>query len=357
MVGKITRAALSALIVVEIWLLPSIGRASGQGNWENRLSEEAPAQWRALQEFFSRFECTWQEDVLMTSGPIRESSSRKRLLMNGNMVRLEITILKEKNERGVDGKVNRQGVVAVNPRYLFNLKRASDAKEYSIAHYGSSNSYNINGEIGSVAYALYRVLDVPLSQWLTEPGVRTRTVERISSPDGDLVSWQGQYAPLDAPKSNVRATQLMAATWNEVTLPRRPCDFTIILDPAKHWCVRSWKALFAGPSPGTGFEMSRVIESGDEVRGYPVPRSVSEITRNLDGRERKVTSVLQHFAPRVVPETEFTLSAFGLLEMDQQTRDPGYRGRWWIGFLFGALLLGILAFFVRRHRTKVGLQA
>ncbi len=298
--------------------------------WKDRLQNEAPIAWAKLEEFYSHLECAWIERIENTQGRGKGTMEdlHKTLLIDGPLRRVH------GDRQGTD----RRGVMAVNKRYAFHIQRESESKAYQVVKYyrkkdASSLLDDLHNEFAEIVPAPYSLLAKSLGGWLKNPNLVTEEV--VAAPEGPpgLVRWKARFRP---------------ARPSAKEPP--PFTVTLFLDSKRHWCVQKYEILTTYEN-GAQVRDAAALEYGQTVDGFPVISRVSRTVTNLaDGRAQQRTAVMQSFATKTdIPEEEFTLTAFGVPELEEWPSDRGHLWYWILGFALAAVAF---ALWLRFHGRK-----
>jgi hypothetical protein len=319
---------------IGLLVLISIARQGVGEEWRDRLEKEAPDKWSALEAYYAHFEASWNESVTKNYGDKKEQRTRKRLLINGDNVRLEIT------------KGMRTGVVAANKKYLFNVRRQDETMPYLLNYYGKQNEFNLINEFRLYTQALCYCQNVPLSRWGSDACLGTTSVDSVEVGGKRMVRWRSRYTPGE--KETGKGTENEGIIWNIVPTFDAPFDLTLVLDPDSYWCIKSYEMNV--------FTINLIYSGSNEYqrdeRGFPVVRRVRRDERGADNRVKTIICDFEIAESKDIPESMFTLSAFGLSEMESETIGWWERNRIWLGLVSVLVLLGLVAIVVRLVRKR-----
>src|SRR5262249_41188923 len=154
--------------------------------------------------------------------------------------------------------------------------------------------YGVDEEFRPCVQAPFYFENRALSEWLKAPNFVTKQVVPAHTGDKGLVRWECQYTP-DA---------------QEAAEGRLAFTSILLLKRDKYWAIHSLERIFAA------YKVWGSLEYGADVEGFPVIRTVTVKTKNNDGREKIQTCEIETFLHRAVPDHDFSLSAFGLPEID-----------------------------------------
>lgn len=298
--------------------------------WIDRLEKEAPDKWSALESYYAQFEADWNESIIKNFGDKKEQKTRKRLLINDDCVRLEIT------------KEGRTGVVAANKKYLFNLRRQNEEMPYLLNHYGKQNEFNLINEFRLFAQSLCYCQNVPLTRWRSDTCLRTLNVDSVEVDGKRMVRWLSRYTPS---KETDNGVENMGLIWNIVPTFKKPFDLMLVLDPDSCWCIKSYEM--------NNFTINLIYSGSNEYqrdeRGFPIIHRVWREERGNGNRVKTISCDFEIAKHEVIPESLFTLSSFGLPEIESDTNEQE-RSHIWFGLLIVLLLMMLIAILLRKLR-------
>jgi hypothetical protein len=213
-------------------------------------------------------------------------------------------------ERSVAGKVDLQysTVVGVNPEYAFYLRRKTSDSPWLVEQLIARGNADLAASLDKsfaifegAALALVRVEAEPLMEFVRKPGFHVVRCRKLSGNDEGLVE-----VTFASPQVGGGMIQ----------------GGTMILDPRRFWCLRSYRADFGHKSEvldAHGTIDFKVQEQAETGQGFPVPRRTLSERRliNEDGSKNELRDVLEYnlsMATRLPSNAEFTLAAFGLPE-------------------------------------------
>ncbi len=332
------RVMLLALVVAQ-----SATEAMAQ-SWKDRLQSEGPVAWAKLEDFYSHLECSWIERSEATAGKLKGHTveRQKTLLIDGVLRRMHST----------RPSTGRQGVMAVNSRYVFHIQRDAEEKPYHVVRYyrkkdAASFLQDLDLELAELVPCPYSFFARPLREWVTHPNLVTDEV--VPAPEGPpgLLRWKARFRPgRPGPKESPPFTLGFTVT--------------LLLDSNQSWCVQKYEALVTYEN-GHQVRFVGALDYGSSIDDFPVISRVTTTVTNLtDGRAQVRTAVMQSFARKTdVPEKEFTLTAFGVAELEEWPDDwPADRGYLWYWILGGAGAAGAVALWFRvRARKRAGVTS
>jgi hypothetical protein len=308
-------------------------------DWKERLLSEAPPKWAALEQYYAKMEMSCR--TILTETPkglggvpdVVYSDIRK----NGEWM----VSTQRRVGKNLDGKrTDDLSVNGVNSRYAFTLgKAAPDAESFILANFEPASDIarqKVHGR-GERSFSAVFEVDtwdcVPLSKFIKAPSVTITDVRGLNR--GGRVLVQLNFERQQEWINNLRVTVHGA----------------VVLDPEHCWCVRECHAEFPDSMPAS--KTDNILEYGDDVDGFPILRREQHTVTYRDGKGRLVTTTeFDKLVHRDIPESEFSLSAFGLPEVQVPgDQKPRTLWRWLIGI--GAAL-GVLAILFRAYAKRRG---
>lgn len=320
--------------IVLIAICPCEAVAAG---WKERLLSEAPPKWTALEQYYSKMEVSSR----MTY-PTRPSVSAQfpdivyvDIRKNGEWM---VSTMRRVG-KGIDGKrMDTLNVYGVNSHYAFELGKTSpDADTFVLANFQSASDemrrkVHAHGEHNFSS--AFEVQAVPLSEFIKDPLVAITDVRSVRRGEREM-------AQLDY------ARQLVMHDRNDSSKAKASGTEhgTVVLDPEHYWCVRECHF------DRSDCKSDMFLEYGDDVDGFPILRRYQDTTTYKDGTGSMVINYeFDKLVHRDIPESEFTLSAFGLPEMQLPSEQkPRTLWRWLTGI---GIVLGTLAILLRVYLKK-----
>ena len=299
---------------------------------QDRFLSEAPKKWTEYRARTARFQGSiihTQTDMLKVKQVVRHVKYELKQKLDSAWLLLDQR-LDPKEQIGI--------VEVVNPRYAFKLRRASPAAPWAVVHVDLDLADGITGLYhprDAVDYGAGRGLyffsgRYCLPSLIQDPRFTLKNVSLTAGKDTDCVKVEFDVTQEEPGRDVIRSG------W-------------IALDPAQYWIVRAYE-LQAKFFNGTG-----VITGSYE---YDRGESNTPLLR-LHVRRQKGTfntgEALDHeyryecqFVERDVPESEFTLSAFGIPEPPGMTQPT----RWYLWAGVAAFVCLGLAVLLRRMRRS-----
>jgi hypothetical protein len=318
------------------------GSISAGDNDRSRLLTEGPPAWAALSQFYSHLEgkVTITGEALNSPNAGRLSGARvmKRVQFRFNG-KMGLTLTFPMANAGSNATEDRGSYVhGMNSRYAFKINRSTTTDPYTVTYYGprSPDFYSVELVQTEMANHLLRAFCVngmSLDKFLAQSGLSIDKVGPVT--EGPSMAWirmefSWLYHEKD-PKGQESPSTSLFQGW---------IDF----DPQNHWCVRRY--LLQWPGAGgkkRGHNDSTIIEYGQPIDGFPIVQRVTSVTYSNDRTtESRTVSELEEMVHRTIPERDFTLSAFGLPEVDPELgiEKGGYL---WVWLVVLSLLTAVAA--------------
>jgi len=297
-----------------------------------RLRKEGPQAWSTLAEnlLHSAGDGMRIETTKDGSGETLErQATRISFRVAGPAARIEAT----------GEETGNQVVFCMNARYAFQLNRDAEAQPFVLRatrprEDASSSPLGIAGlEFPEIDAALLQFLGAPwivdgrpLSLLICQADSKIHSVTPIEHDGRDCVKVRFSYFPTDEKENEFE-------------------EATVILDPARKWsvqeydCTTSWGKL-------TG-----EVQYGTEESAEAVPQHVSvrlQTASEESAYTREITFEFNALQSQIVPEAEFTLSAFDFPELPfegARPATPPTKRRWliwgnvFLGSVFALILL------------------
>jgi hypothetical protein len=316
-VGKIAIAACGLISL----LVPH--QAVADEALKRRLLEEALRAWAAYQDSADMLEGTFLEEETYKGVNKPPTGRRATLVVRGPLVKAVQVDL---------GDEGREKAGAINDRYIFVVSRAKGATDYGLAFLepiGETPTPEVRKvvegtieEIKNSLYAPVYLLGQPLATWLRDPAFHVKSVEP-EGPEGLVrVDFEYRKKPDDPTEKEERIA-----------------PGSLVLDPASHWSLRSYRAgKWWGQIEGT-------LEYGPPVDGLLFVRQRTERLLGNDKTSMERIVRTETLSRRAASTDEFTLTAFGLPEPNPRAGLLEAR-LWLIGL---AVLFGLAALALRRR--------
>lgn len=308
-------------------------------SWKERLLLEAPPKWRALEEYYSKVEASYRKTFstppegkpfpLSFEGTIYYKSRQ-----NGEMM------VCTDHHVGKDGKGNQRDTTRVrgmNSHYAFALgKSAPDADAFILANFESVNDkarQKVRGSGGGEYDLAFKIQGIPLNELIKDP-LFTIDARGVQQNGKEMVQLEYDRKLVTRDRKDPSQTK-PAGTERGI----------VLLDPEHFWCIREYHL------DNQNWKIDGILEYGDDVDGFPILRRCQHTATQKKGLGTMlITYDFDKLDHRDVPESEFTLSAFGLPEVQVPgEQKPRTLWRWLIGI---GITLGVLAILLRVYMKK-----
>lgn len=300
-----------------------------------RFHAEAPKAWKSHEDFWLSLEGT--------------SKGERREVRNGNWVKtVELKRhWKQCNHNTLDQLELRQPdgwrgtVQGRNKQYTFRLMRDNETRPWVIQEVVKLENDSPDPWEDRKSLTLSLILFSPrgllLPQLHESPGFKVADVVREPDSAEELARLTFSYSP-----ANSEDTNQLRGGW-------------LVLDPLHDWVIRKGELDLDPKGLGKTYKYSLRYEYKDGPEHHPILTSsvVNGVIRDgqtlIAGEHVEGTAELEQ--RKVIPDSEFTLSAFGLPEPHwAQTRKPSWY--LWLGVAgVGCLILGGGLAWVRRRRA------
>lgn len=307
------------------------------------INDEVVNKWKAY-ELFAR---SLQGTALETTTPDTGKTEHRLLMYKQNQACLMNIISKEQDPT----EVCRIG----NPHYAASVKRnKSDHSRVTLGKITLSPEGPFPGYAGdhvsvfdltrSLISPHFTIGTVPLYQIFRSPTFTILNSMRVSENGQDLVRIDYKYSYVD---STIGAES------------RR--QGSVFLDPSQCWCIRRSKRSGAGAqkgTPRTKGEEEIEYETINHASGYPLVKTKIQHINSYDiktQKSRKLTTRIEYQweVNDNLPDSEFTLTAFGLPEpMGVEPLPPSRNWLWLLAATLVAAVLAILFAWLRRRHAR-----
>lgn len=307
---------------------------------QRRLLAEAPAQWASYAARVNR---------LPSRATLVERTTRNGVLVRSRRASTEMKVMDHcavwvsaSLEPGTDGRVE-----GVNEKYAFTLRRESAKRGWALVELKtgdgertwSDTRQKILQGITEGRDSALRIWHLRLPVLLKDSAFRIVAVSVEHRGGVDLARVQFQYPKgQENPKDGVVP---LHGGW-------------FLLDPQHYWIVREYEVYSMSPDVYT---YRRRIDIKESTTGFPLVTRVSGVSRGTDGKDVwETTTEIDgiDLEPEVLPDTAFTLSAFGLPEPVGVVWDQPSRYSLWFALGGAAALVAgvIFARLARRRAAK-----
>ncbi len=294
-----------------------------------KFFSEAPKGWEELESAAQTIEVTATSQTVARSS---KAGSDRVIVRNFLFLRNRQMQLYHLMQKTVNGKRSFDGEVLLgsNGLYRFLLAKKSGSDNFVLRSFGSETS-----EVDPSTELLDTFLSLPwsipgyrLSSLVKSASFKLVDIKREQAGKGELVKVEFRTA---SPQNDARS---LRGGW-------------ILFEPDAHWAMQQFEVEL--PSKKVSGQVAYEVDDSGFLRPKRVSYVETYTSASLSTGRYEATCDFQNFEYRVVPESRFTLSAFGLPELDTKAH-PRYRqGREYLFFGVGVLLLAV-AICVRRVR-------
>ncbi len=296
-----------------------------------RFLEEAPRRW---EEYRKRAELLCGTAKLTLTSSWGESVSTRVEWKSNQRGKLLIEELSRKPSKPKAGDAPKTTAYGINSQYAFMLRKNQDGL-WTLLRVDDRRTESVSADImGRLEFTrtpvatLIAMHSESLPDVIRRPYFRVADIDETIHDGNRLVAVRFDYSH---------------ATTKSVSEPFAPVQSgTMILDPDRFWTVRSLNLALKYPD-GAQNQYKLDVELADSQSSFPLPKRVT-YTEKGKTEVRSVADMDLREVTEEPDETEFTLTAFGLLE------PPGIEWKkptpWWLwATLAGMTLLVVGAFF------------
>jgi hypothetical protein len=238
----------------------------------------------------------------------------------------------------------RERVLGRNTRYHFDIRRKAEHDPYLLRYGGKQGGEpfeTIKAKYMFSVFAPFCVNFKPLPEWFETPGFAVQSVAPVTREGKTYAQLRARYVT------------------NKETVEDGDAGFegSLLLDPERYWCICEVNNKVHFRIRGDEYDVpwQTVVNYGPPLKGMPVAHTV---THRIGGPPSKraltnETWTIRDLVHRKAPETEFTVSAFGLPEIfdDAPSQPKSHLGLYLLSL--GAAL-GIVTVIVvwQRHKAR-----
>ena len=317
------------VVVMFLALAARIAVADDSVALQRRFEREYPAALRSLMDYYGRLTMEVEHEWTRVA-PGRQAPSGERIecATRGQSIRvLTYPGTSHLAEHDPAAKVS-----VANPRLSFSLSRSAESRGFQVNGIDS-----FEGRLGSIRVAAW-ALFAPYC-------IQGETVHDLVRDQG--FRWQ-KFERLAEAEELVRAHFLLS-------VPDVQGDMMgwFIFAPRYHWALRGWRLDYA-PNPGKSFREAEIIYRNRPSReGIPLlSRVIYRVyyPERAEATNEEVWKFLR-IEPAEVPESAFTLPAFGLPDVAPEI-DPRVRMRWIMLTGLAAIVVAAALAWARARRTR-----
>jgi len=303
--------------------------------WPERFRKEAPLSWRRYSAWAERL----QGSVLVNN---ETTAPSKAILWKGScefQQRAGFAKFQEQHEYWSRELDTTGSIAVVNPRYGFLLKRGTPDAPWTVAEVdttlGENSKYLGRGSPGeqirfyTTCPFTFRIMCKTLGLIPLESGFTTKEVTPLIRAGRELVKVEFEYEP---PANAFRTPA--ASGW-------------VVYDPAHFWVLNEYNVILNWRENGLDDHRSGSLEYELAEGGYPIPKSAIGDSYVAKQEYRTSSHLTFQLAQKDIPESEFTLTAFGFPEPTR--RHPAL---WFLyAIVAGLACLALSAWLRRKSRA------
>jgi hypothetical protein len=284
--------------------------------------QDAQSHWQQYANFVQTLESSMT--IISRSADTGEGGKSSTLVKRSTECYLSVV---EMTHNFADGtsKYREGEVIGQNPQYVFTLRKTVGNGPWKLIKLAKPTPSTEKKEANDGFLMVTGIQNQTLPKLAKQPGFRVVVYERSSD-------------------NNIK----VQFRWDLSGYPDRRLEGHLVLDPEHCWCVRSAETqdIFQGKVT-TKTSLRHEYESN---QGLPLARSRSLRSWFLSANDPKpenietIINVVQKVPDPLPPNTDFTLSAFGLTEPPGVTWErptPWYL--WASGIAFACLIIGFVS--------------
>lgn len=340
MTYRLFRLAQLTTLAVGLHLVPALS-AQPADELKARLLTEAPPKWEEYRSFAKQLQgkAVWQTRKSGPGQPVVLSQVEEMVRQNA---RSAVVVSLATSDKAVD-----HYVFGTNPKYAFRLTRQDPSRGWLLERIATPDDIDIwfgSVTVGDLAVdhvsSHFSVGGLPIAQVCEDAGFAIKEIGVVQSGGRELVRVEFSFRP------RMAGGRYIAMTGGRV-----------LLDPAYYWHMREAETTLAG---STGTATGRTTyDTVPDKSGRPIlRRTETRMEGKQNGKtvfEESGTGEFDLAADPSVPDTECTLTAFGLPEpvgVEWKRPTPLY-----VWLLMAAGVCGGLAylfFYLRRRSSRTG---
>jgi hypothetical protein len=321
---RLLRLPIGCIVFIAIW-----SQAATAADWKERLLNEAPSKWSALEQYYSKVIVSCRE-ILETPPGGKPSPGRfqgtinRNTRKNGEMI---VCVIRQVGEYPKGQRYDKTRVRGLNSRYTFKLAKSDpNADSYILVDFQPATDEDrrrARDNDMSDCDMIFTVMNCRLADIIND-SLYTINAQGMRRGEKELV--QMEYA-----------RQLDKLDRINGAFPVEKA--TIILDPELYWCVREYHV------DNPNWILDGTLEYGDSIDGFPILRRSIQTEKSKTGFGDDLTTYeFDKIVHSDIPESEFTLSAFGLPEIQVPgEQKPRTLWLWLLAAAAGCLVLALLA--------------
>lgn len=243
-------------------------------------------------------------------------------------------------------------VLGKNSHYSFRIEKGSNRPSWVLTTWAPNDAPPSpeNAEFTTLPQntadwlsAAYAMFDKFLPQFLANPALRIKEAIYVNGKEDGLIRIDFEH--------DVQEDKALHPFG-------QPLDGWMILDANHYWYVREYNLLLDGQAEKGRMTMRWIANYECEIgpNGIPIPRKLSSRSMPPTAPEGEWwTEKIREYTLTVhngLPESEFTLPAFGLPEPYGATANKG-KPLWWLWSALAAILFGLMALYFYKRKDRV----
>lgn len=316
-----------------------VDAASADEGLRERFLTEAPKGWAKIEAAAKEMQGSGTMSQVVDHSKTNEPDTRTEWTFK---LAGDLLLYEQVRSSGNDNPVVSAG--GVNSKYFFFLKKNVQADSWLVGQVETNKDDKIGPAHisrlgGFLTYFLSScsLFGTPLAELINDPAFRVKKIDSVAGSDS-LVAVQFDYKSPETPSNDPRKRSILQVLRGG----------QLVLDSKHHWAIHQCKVSYAARDYSSEYAIEYDVQKGT----IPIVKSYRETTTRAKLGTHTV-DVDFDVVPRTIPESEFTLSAYGLPEpMGVEWPEPPSRAYIWlfVGAL-GALVTG-LAFRRLAHRLR-----
>lgn len=305
---------------------------------KDRFLAEAPPKWREFETFSKQIQGTVVFRLKSTQSDRAPEEARLEYRIKQN-AESALFVRMDEGGKGVDQQVH-----GMNPKYSFRLIRPDASRDWLLDSLKQPSDLGIafanqtvREEVFAAVGAHFHVGLMPLVKLVADPSFVVKRVEAVPRDGQEMVRIEFGFQP----RMEEGRYHGLSGGW-------------LILDPAHDWYIRECETNQTYPD-GSASDHHEFLVQPDR-KAHPLLKGVgfrSEMKGQKLTGTRDNTGEYELTIDPDVPDTEFTLTAFGLPEPAGVTWERRPRTwRWLVGAGVGAFVVSMFLFWARARRHR-----
>ncbi len=324
-------------IITSVLSIVLIGIARGQdssGSLKQRFLKEYPGAIKAWESRFGRSVVRYkymQDDVSRKDSPHHETIVSFKCQLPDKAIMTQ-------EARGSGGRPE-QSVSGFNDRYAFALKKGEDSRDFSIQSLemikGSQAPRGKSSVTNSILQVFWLPYEIPFKTdgMVSNPRFVVRAVSPVSRDGKNLLKVEFDWPSHPAPKPSTKKFRESGGH-----------EGFLLVSPDENWVLYEFECRERKGNPR--FVWKGTVDYQGALNGFLIPKRAARQQLKLPGGElvSSHSFELLEFRFADVPDSDFTLAAFGLSEqVVQPARVARYHrlGYWFLAFALAALVIAV----------------